>query len=137
MKSITVCVPIQSPVNSNKRFALNLNQYRNAHHHTLNNAKKSFHELMKTTLKNIPRFKSVKLTYTVYPKTKKLLDISNVASIVDKFFSDSLVELGIIEDDNYLFVTEITYCFGSVDNVNPRCEVTIYGETYADHPSTE
>ena len=90
---------------------------------------------MKTTLKNIPRFKSVKLTYTVYPKTKKLLDISNVASIVDKFFSDSLVELGIIEDDNYLFVTEITYCFGSVDNVNPRCEVTIYGETCADHPS--
>jgi Holliday junction resolvase RusA-like endonuclease len=45
--------------------------------------------------------------------------------VITKFTHDALVEFGILEDDNYNIVTEITYRFGGVDKDNPRCDVTI------------
>lgn len=134
---VTLSVPISVQATKASRFALNLNQYRNAHYFTLNNAKKEFEQNIKDILKKLPKFKYIELEYILYPKTKHLVDISNVCSIVDKFFSDSLTENGIIEDDNYNFITKITYSFGKIDPINPRCDVVIQGETYADYVSAE
>jgi len=134
---VTLSVPISVQATKAKKFALNLNQYRNAHYFTLNNAKKEFERSIKKILKELPKFKYIELEYILYPKTKHLVDISNVCSIVDKFFSDSLTENGIIKDDNYNFITRITYSFGEIDPINPRCDITIQGETYANHASTE
>lgn len=119
-------LPISIPITKNKRFSLNLNQYRNTHFQVLNKAKRLFTEQIKSQVKALPFLKEVSLEYVLYPKSKRLIDISNVCSIVDKFFCDALTEYKKIEDDNHLFVKEILYSFGSVDTVNPRCEVHIY-----------
>lgn len=111
-----------------KNYALNLNIYRNAHYQTLNKMKVEFSKVIEPELMKLPSFKSVDLTYTLYPKTKRLCDIANVCSIVDKFFCDALVNVGKLPDDNYEYLKNITYSFGSIDKDNPRVTVKISGD---------
>lgn len=106
-------------------FVLNLNQYRNTHYQSLNKAKVNFKELMKEQISTLPTFNRIRITYTIYPESKRLCDVSNIASIVDKFFSDALVELGKLPDDNYLYLPEVNYRFGAIDKTNPRVEILI------------
>lgn len=68
---------------------------------------------------------NIELKYVLYPKTKRLTDVANVCSIVDKFFSDVLVEAGTIPDDNYNHLRDVMYSFGEVDPLNPRVTVFI------------
>ncbi|MGL5580959.1 MAG: hypothetical protein ACRDCE_08365 [Cetobacterium sp.] len=106
-------------------FVLNLNQYRNTHYQSLNKAKVNFKELMKEQISTLPTFNRIRITYTIYPESKRLCDVSNISSIVDKFFSDALVELGKLPDDNYLYLPEVNYRFGAIDKTNPRVEILI------------
>lgn len=115
-----------------KRLALNLNIYRNTHFQVLNQAKIVFNTLFSGLINNAypcgaPTYKQAHITYTLFPQTKRLCDVSNVCSVVDKFTQDSLVELGIIQDDNYQHITRVVYEFGSIDKDNPRCEIIIEG----------
>lgn len=119
-------VPIPTKKEPNKKFALNLNAYRNAHFHVLNKVKILFKELVKTQVEDIPKLEGkISLTYTVFPKTRVKLDVSNICSIADKFFSDALVELGKLDDDNFEHIPTIRYVYGKVDKENPRIEVLI------------
>ena len=120
-------LPIKVKV-GRKDYVLNLNFYRNAHYHILNQMKVEFSKCIADTLATLPSFKSVELKYTLYPKTKHLCDVSNVCSIVDKFFCDSLVNANKLPDDNYEYLKNIQYSFGRVDKDNPRVTVTIIGE---------
>lgn len=118
-------LPLSIPVSKNRSLLLNLNVYRNAHYQSLDKAKKLFKEFIKPQLEPLPKFDKVHLRYTLYPKTKRLCDIANICSIVDKFFSDALVETGHLEDDNYNFVQGVSFFFGFVDSENPRVDVEI------------
>lgn len=118
-------LPASIRVTKDKPFYLNLNVYRNAHYHTLNKAKTMFEQQVTPLLKILPKLINVELTYTLFTKTKQLSDVSNVCSIVDKFFCDSLVNLGYLPDDNYNHLSKVVYCFGGVDKDNPRVEVSI------------
>ncbi len=80
---------------------------------------------MKKQIQAIHPMDMIDLVYTLFPKTKRLTDTSNVCCIHDKFFCDALVEFGKLKDDNYLFVKSATYKFGEVDKHNPRVEITI------------
>lgn len=120
-----VIAPLRVNKTKNKLFSLNLNGYRNEHHHMLNNAKAEFKRVMTDQIKELPFFNKVHLTYVYYPKTRHLSDIGNVCSIVDKFFADALVELGKLPDDNYLYVPEIHFRMGCIDSLNPRVEIFI------------
>ena len=82
--------PLTIPVGK-KNFSLNLNCYRNAHYHVLNNAKVNYKELISVQFDLKDKFDLIGITYTLYPKTKRLTDISNVLSVVDKFFCDAFV----------------------------------------------
>jgi len=112
-------------VSKKKFFTINLNPYRNAHHFTLDKAKKEFFSIVKNRVKHIPPQQIVRIDYVLFPRTKQECDVSNVCSIQDKFFSDTLVECGIIPDDNYNFLPKVTYSFGEIDKHNPRVEATI------------
>ena len=112
-----------------KNFALNLNIYRNAHYQTLNRMKVEFGSEVSELISTLPVFKWVNLTYTLYPKTRRLCDVSNICSIVDKFFCDALVNQGKLEDDNYQIVKQVTYKFGQIDKKNPRVTVELIGDT--------
>lgn len=80
---------------------------------------------MEGQIRGLPIFERIEIHYTLYPKTKRLCDVANVLSVVDKFFCDALSEFGKIEDDNYLFIPKVSYSFGQVDKENPRADILI------------
>ena len=119
-------LPLEIQISKNKKFILNLNNYRNTHYQSLNKSKVNYSEEVKSILGDIQEtFNQVRLIYTYFPKDKRKRDISNICSIVDKYFCDALVDLGLIPDDNFDHVKEVTYRFGEIDKNNPRVEVVI------------
>jgi Holliday junction resolvase RusA-like endonuclease len=68
---------------------------------------------------------TVKVIYTIWYPTKREFDIDNIGSVITKFTHDALVELGVLVDDNFKFVSEIHFKYGGVDKDNPRCDVEI------------
>ena len=126
MEPITVSVPIYIQVSKKQKFALNLNQYRNAHFQILNKAKVEFGKIVAPLIKQLHPMSSLSLTYTLFFGSKRAIDTSNICSIVDKFFSDTLTNEHIIPDDNATVISDIHYLFGGIDVSNPRVEVTIH-----------
>lgn len=106
--------------------ALNLNVYRNLHHFHLNNQKQTFHEQVKASLAGLPKFEKICLHYQIFAPTKARLDTMNVGSIVDKYFSDTLVEAKKIFDDNYNHVVFVSFSFGGVAPMDAHAIVTIH-----------
>ncbi len=124
--SLDLPISLKLGVRKPKSVPLNLNWYRNAHFHELNNAKTHFGQLIQAKLANIPRLSEgdqLTLVYTLYPRTRQLCDVANVCSIVDKFFCDTLTENGIISDDNYTIIPATMSKFGAVDPKHPRATV--------------
>ena len=122
---IAIMLPrIRTP---DKRYALNLNIYRNTHPHTLNQAKIIFKQVMQDKILYLPKYATVSAEYILFPKTKRLCDIDNITCVVNKFFQDAMVELGRIDSDDYNHWIKTTSSFGSVDKHEPRCEVILTG----------
>ena len=108
-----------------KKLPLNLNHYRNAHFHVLNSMKVQFKKAISSQLTFPKLVEPVKISYVLYPPTRRELDISNVLCIVDKYFCDALVEAGLMEDDNFNHLPQVEFRFGAVDKENPRAEAFI------------
>jgi hypothetical protein len=104
---------------------LNLNTYRNLHYVVNNQVKKIFKESLKSDLYGIKMSNQVKITYTYYANSNRKSDLSNMCSIVDKFFCDALTYYGCIPDDNYEHVVEVIYKYGGVDKGQGRVEVLV------------
>tara|TARA_R110000803_G_scaffold36783_1_gene79039 strand:+ start:68 stop:457 length:390 start_codon:yes stop_codon:yes gene_type:complete len=123
---INICLPLQIYYSKNKKFILNLNNYRNAYFRILSIAKKNYTEELLPELQDLPEFtEPVTLTYTYYAKTKRRIDISNPCSIIDKFACDALVKAGVLKDDSFEQVNQVIYKFGGFDKENPRCELVV------------
>ena len=118
-------LPLREKVNKRTYEAINLNIYRNQHHYKRNNQKKAFHDRMKKPLSKLPKLGKVWLHYEIYPKTRRRLDTMNPGSVIDKFFSDCLVEEEILTDDDYEHVVFNSFRVVAIDKDNPRCMVTI------------
>ena len=125
MATYTILSPLRVRVSKNKEFSLNLNIYRNAAYYLLNISKIVYKEQLTDQVSRLPTFTQIQLTYTLYPPTNRKMDISNILSIHDKYFSDVLVELGKIRDDDYKYIPSVIYKFGEVDKSNPRVEIEI------------
>lgn len=135
----TIPLPISVSVGKDKRFSLNLNEYRNSHYFILNKAKVVFKERVAPLLKHVPKLERCTLEFKLYMGSKHLSDVSNICCIVEKFFNDTFVELNKIEDDNYTMIPESRYNFGGIDKSNPRVEVTItpIGDPVSNIPKEE
>lgn len=108
-----------------KKVPLNLNHYRNAHFHLLNSMKIAFKALVQKQIFDFIETQGkpsepVKIYYQLFLPSKRKADISNILSIVDKYFQDALVECGFLEDDNYTIIPQIAYEFIAIDKENPR-----------------
>lgn len=123
----TVYVPTRVKVSKKSYFTLNLNQYRNTHYQILNKAKVAFEMEVSKAISSVPKLKTVHLIYTVHPNTKRKFDVSNVCSVVDKFFCDTLVKFNRLKDDNYEVVKQVTYSIGDMREY-PCVEIKITGE---------
>lgn len=124
-----------------KVFIPNLNTYRNAHHMILSQAKIAWKEnLLATCLSSMEWSSFPKppchLRYTIFPKSGRRFDVSNVLSIVEKFTNDVLVEYGFLPDDSWKIIPAIDYRIGEIDKENPRIELEVkaLGEDYNDLP---
>jgi len=99
MSTYIVTSPLNIPVSKSSFFSLNLNKYRNTHFHVLSKAKNEYFLFILNQVKNLPKFKTITIRYTLYPKTKRMTDLDNVLSIHAKFFQDCLTKNGNIEDE--------------------------------------
>lgn len=137
MRSIILNLPLEIVYNTRKsdgkvqKFILNLNNYRNAHHRILHQAKVLYEELVIGMLpadaKDILYGKKIAVRFRYFPSTQRLVDVSNPIAILEKFATDALVKAGVIEDDNYTVLLKSDgWTYGGVDKENPRCEMTIY-----------
>lgn len=122
----TIRVPYFVDLGPKQRFYLNLNQYRNAHYHTLNNAKIKFARIVDPLIQEIPALNGAKFSYRLFYKTRGMADVSNICAVVDKFFCDAFVSAKKLEDDNYTIVPGVEYIYGGRDPTNPGVEIVIY-----------
>jgi hypothetical protein len=113
------------PVTKKKWFSLNLNYYRNTHFHVLNKSKVVFKELIQEQIDSLPKLHRIKLTLTLYPKTKRKCDLDNILSIVTKYTQDVLVSQDKLWDDDYTCIPAIDFRFGEVDKHDPRVVIQI------------
>jgi len=80
---------------------------------------------MAQSIEPLPLFNKVSITFHIWARDKRLFDIGNIRSVHEKFFLDALVELGKLEEDNYLFVPETHTYFKGIDKENPRVDIII------------
>jgi Holliday junction resolvase RusA-like endonuclease len=118
MREINVEMPIQVEIGVKKKrkYFLNLNLYRNNHMHVNNNIKREYARIAHGVLPNWKTpMENIEIEYTLYLPDKRKRDISNVLSVVDKAFCDSLTTHGLIPDDNYQHLKKVTYMYGGMD----------------------
>lgn len=120
-----IMAPVTIPISKNKSLALNLNVYRNAHFQSLNKAKVNFKEALREQIEPIKPMTRCTVRYVLFVGSRRLTDVANVCTVVDKFFMDAMVEFGKLPDDNYEHLPKVIYEFGGYDKVNPRVEIYI------------
>lgn len=122
--------PLAVSVSRNKKFILNINNYRNAHHITLNKAKVNYADAVAEQVESLLGWNRVSVRFTLFPGTRRRTDVTNVCSIHDKFLLDALVKAGKLPDDDYKHLDHVSYRFGSVDPGNGRVEVEFIDEDF-------
>lgn len=75
--------------------------------------KQNIHKMTLTTTSDI--------ILTFYAENRRKFDLTNKAESI----MDILVDVGLLEDDNYEVVPNLTLKFGGLDKNNPRCEIEI------------
>lgn len=92
-------------------------------------AKRSFARAMDERYPNgipdIPNSVPWRFEYHIFvPRHGWVRDIGNVASILDKFFADYLIDIGAIPDDDFEHIPQMSSIFGGYIDKN----VEAYGE---------
>ena len=101
-----------------------MNTFRNLHYQVNNNLKKLYKQQVSPQLEWALE-PPLEITYSYYHPTKRKADVSNMCCIHDKYFCDALVELGLIEDDDYDNIKQVTYKYWGYDKWNGRIEIEI------------
>lgn len=97
---------------------LSLNVFRNLHHYSKNKFKQDYHEVVREWVQELPKFKTLRPKYKLYFNNNRKKDLDNYTFPLHKFLMDALVEEGVIEEDNYDYVTEFTTEFGGIREKN-------------------
>lgn len=123
--------PLFIPLSKNKKFILNLNNYRNMYFRTLNNSKIAYKKTMEEQiLDQIPvPMDKIAIQYKVFKGDRRRFDVGNITSIHQKYFEDAIVELGRISDDRHENIPLSFESFGGISTDRPRVEITIYDLT--------
>ena len=123
--TVLIISPLRVPQTQKKDFILNLNNYRNTHFRSLNTTKINYKLAVESQIRELPTLTKIKVHYTIFPASRRRTDLGNVVSVHKKYFEDSLVEFGKIEDDDYTHIIFNSESFGEVDRDNPRVEIRI------------
>ena len=112
-----------------KKQWLTMNNYRNWHFQTADTTKKLFKESVGPQILALPDLTllwgQIHLHYSMYPPSRQRRDLMNAVSVIDKYFSDALVEFGKLQDDDLDNIRSLSCKIETVDKANPRMEVVI------------
>lgn len=121
-----VFINIPRKTKKDKKVNLNQNTFHTLHYHDYAKAKQLFYEQIYPQIKDMWEIDdAISLIFTYYHGRKVLGDLSNHCVIVDKFFSDCLVQAWIIPSDDYTVIKEVMYSYGGYDKDKDRVEVSI------------
>ena len=98
-----------------KTNILSLNIFRNLHHYSKNKVKQDYADIVREFVKTLPKYKKIQPKYTLYFNNNRKRDLDNYTFPIHKFLMDTLVEEGVLEDDNYDYVTGFSTKFGGID----------------------
>lgn len=104
---------------------LNLNVYRNLHYIVNNKTKVIYFENIKKQIKGVRLKTPIDISFYLFKNNRREVDRSNVLSVIDKFFCDSLVKAGCIPDDNDSYIKATHYYTGGISPGNSRVEIII------------
>ena len=136
MNKFQVDSPVKIMTSKNKKgvekfFDLNINKYRNLHWSMLAKSKKIYGDVLFQLLAkqdiHLLQLDEIEITYQMIASNKRKFDTMNIVSIIDKYFQDVMVGLGIIKDDNYNYVKKITILPVIIDKELPEhiCRITV------------
>ena len=120
MRQFTIKAPIsvEIGVRKKKKYYLNLNIYRNKVGFLMNNTKIEFKRIVGPLIPDV-YYEKFEVEYELFLPDTRHRDISNVLSIVDKYFCDVFVglkgEKGHAPDDSYHYLEKVTYKLGGFD----------------------
>lgn len=121
-----VYIIVPRKTKKDRKYSLNLNQYRNWKFMVSNMLKDTFSEGMRRVLSDVKLKDELYITYKYYKGSNRRSDKNNVISIVDKFFCDSLVKYDIIPDDNDNIIISTHNHQTEIDKLNPRVEARLF-----------
>ncbi len=108
-----------------KGFIINLNNFRNANTFHRTAADMNFRHFIESN-NTFDKYDRIGLVYTLFIKSKRSKDVMNVISILDKFFSDTLTEIGVIPDDDYHHLPIVVGMYGGMrKDMEEHVEVSI------------
>lgn len=118
-------VDIPRKTKKDRRIYLNLNVYRNLYYIVSNQAKQIYLDQIRGQMEGIKFESPIEISFTLFKKSARKTDRSNVLSIVEKFFCDALVKCGCLPDDNDDYIKATHYYSGGIDRKNPRVEICV------------
>jgi Holliday junction resolvase RusA-like endonuclease len=127
---LPLSVVLPRKTKKDKVVSMNLNIYRNQPFHEVNQCKIKYKEnvlkyISESGQSHIIFDKPVNLTFQLFKPTKRRTDKSNFSAVHLKNALDSIVELGILPDDNDDWIIE-EHSFRTIhDKVNPRVEIIL------------
>lgn len=116
---------ITTGIRKKTKYSINLNAYKLWYYAQCATIKRIYSEQVGKTIEHLPKFRKIKLSYKVHFGRATKYDLDNIIAVTSKFFQDTLVEHGKIDDDNIDFIPETHNYAGDIDRENPRVDVTI------------
>ena len=103
-------------VKAGRSKLLTMNDYRNIHYRVSAEAKRTYKEIAWAHLRPHRRkhYDRIHIHYTIFFETNQRIDIGNVGAVIDKFFSDALVDAKIIPDDCQRNITFVSFTYGGI-----------------------
>jgi len=101
-----------------KTNLLSLNIFIHLHPFAKGKCKDDYYEVVSEFVKTLPKYKKIQPKYTLYFNNNRKKDLDNYTFPMHKFLMDALVKGGVIEDDDYDYVTKLSTRFGGIESEN-------------------
>ena len=124
--TLPLSVTLKRKKTKDKKVSVNLNEFRSMHHRTYTEAKKEYCNVISEQIKSCDGASGrLHIHYDFYAARNNAPDLDNFIGAAKKYFQDSMVFHGFIEDDNVNFICSNSEKYAGIDKLNPRIDAFI------------
>jgi len=124
-----LAITLPRKTKADKRYIINLNNYRNWHRMVESHIKKAYSAIAVERILaagvKIPDGSRAIFVYRMYKGSARKIDRANVLCIHQKYFEDAMTAAGAYPDDNDDWIEMQGFRSGGLDRANPRVEIEI------------